>query len=330
MLAVTGTTGRFGLLALTAVLALTEGRADVVALTRDPARAGADPDRPDVPVRQADFARPDTLPSALAGVRRLLLVSTERSPRRLRLHEAAVEAAVAAGVEHVVYTSVVRAADPGNPVPEAADHRRTELLLAGSGLPHTVLRFNVWPQMLLLTGLARLAVAHGELPSSAADGRVGYITREDTAWAAARVLTEAAPAGAGSVAARGGTALDGTGAGGTGAGGTGAGGADGTRTVLDVTGPGLTDADVAAALAEATGRPVRHRPVADADVHGALTALGVPAPLAAGWGENDAFRRRGWFDVPDDGTTRRLLGRAPVTLTGFFAAHRAELLAQSP
>ncbi|MFF7453838.1 NAD(P)H-binding protein [Kitasatospora sp. NPDC008115] len=313
MLAVTGTTGRFGRLALTAVLGLAEDRADVVALTRDPARAGAGPDRPDVPVRQADFARPDTLPSALAGVRRLLLVSTERSPRRLHLHEAAVEAAVAAGVEHVVYTSVVRAADPGNPVPEAADHRRTELLLAGSGLPHTVLRFNVWPQMLLLTGLARLAVAHGELPSSAADGRVGYITREDTAWAAARVLTETTPAGAG---------------GGAGAGAVG--GAGGTRTVLDVTGPGLTDADVAAALAESTGRPVRHRPVGDADVPGALTALGVPAPLAAGWGENDPFRRRGWFDVPDDGTTRRLLGRAPVTLTGFFTTHRAELLAETP
>ncbi|MER7703528.1 NAD(P)H-binding protein [Kitasatospora sp. NPDC097605] len=300
MLAVTGTAGRFGRLALTAVLGLAAHRTEVVALTRDPARADADPDRPDVPTRRADFARPDTLAASLAGVRRLLLVSTERSPQRLHLHAAAVEAAVTAGVEHVVYTSVVRAADPDNPVPEAADHRRTELLLAGSGLPHTVLRFNVWPQMLLLTGLARLAVAHGELPSGAADGRVGYITREDTARAAARVLTGAAGGGAGA------------------------------RTVLDVTGPGLTDADVAAALTEATGRPVRHRPVADADVPGALTALGVPAPLAAGWGENDPFRRRGWFDVPDDGTTRRLLGREPVTLTGFFAAHRAELLAGTP
>ncbi|GAA1389071.1 SDR family oxidoreductase [Kitasatospora putterlickiae] len=301
MLAVTGTAGRFGRLALAGVLALTARRTDVVALTRDPARAGADPGRPDVPTRHADFARPDTLASALAGVRRLLLVSTERSPRRFHLHRAAVEAAVAAGVEHVVYTSVVRAGDPGNPVPEAADHRRTEELLAGSGLPHTVLRFNVWPQMLLLSGLARLAVAHGELPSGAAGGRVGYITREDTAWAAARVLT--------------GTAGDA------------AGDAAGAGTVLDVTGPGLTDAEVAAALGEATGRPVRHRQVTDADVPGALTALGVPAPLAAGWGENDPFRRQGWFDVPDDGTTRRLLGRAPVTLTGFFTAHRAELLA---
>ncbi|MER6360806.1 NAD(P)H-binding protein [Kitasatospora sp. NPDC001527] len=303
MFAVTGSTGRFGRLALAAVLDLTAGRTGTVALTRDPARAGADPARPGLSVRQADFARPATLPPALAGVRRLLLVSTERSPRRLHLHEAAVEAAVAAGVEHLVYTSVVRAADPDNPVPEAADHRRTERLLAGSGLAHTVLRFNVWPQMLLLSGLARLAVAHGELPSSAAHGRVGYITREDTAWAAARVLTGAVDT------------LPAPGA---------------TGTVLDVTGPGLTDAEVAAALGRATGRPVRHRPVADADVPGALTALGVPPALAAGWGENDPWRRQGWFDVPDDGTTRRLLGRAPVTLGAFFAAHRAELLAGTP
>ncbi|MFB7471946.1 NAD(P)H-binding protein [Kitasatospora sp. NPDC056184] len=304
MFAVTGSAGRFGRSALAAVLDLAAGRTGTVALTRDPARVGADPDRPGLSVRQADFARPATLPPALAGVRRLLLVSTERSPRRFHLHEAAVEAAVAAGVEHLVYTSVVRAADPGNPVPEAADHRRTERLLAGSGLAHTVLRFNVWPQMLLLSGLARLAVAHGELPSSAAHGRVGYITREDTAWAAARVLTGAVEA-VGAVAPAPGA----------------------TGTVLDVTGPGLTDAEVAAALGGATGRPVRHRPVADADVPGALTALGVPPALAAGWGENDPFRRQGWFDVPDDGTTRRLLGRAPVTLGAFFAAHRAELLA---
>ncbi|MFB6893782.1 NAD(P)H-binding protein [Kitasatospora sp. NPDC056327] len=303
MFAVTGTAGRFGRLALAAVLDLTADRAGTVALTRDPARADAGRPGPGPAVRQADFARPATLVPALAGVRRLLLVSTERSPRRLRLHEAAVGAAVAAGVEHVVYTSVVRAADPGNPVPEAADHGLTERLLAASGLAHTVLRFNVWPQMLLLSGLARLAVAHGELPSSAAHGRVGYITREDTAWAAARVLTGAVD----TVPAPG-----------------------ATGTVLDVTGPGLTDAEVAAALGGATGRPVRHRPVADADVPRALTALGVPAPLAAAWGENDPFRREGWFDVPDDGTTRRLLGRAPVTLGAFFAGHRAELVAGAP
>ncbi|MET8699533.1 NAD(P)H-binding protein [Kitasatospora sp. NPDC004723] len=308
MLAVTGTAGRFGRLALAAVLDLTAGRAGTVALTRDPARAGADPARPGLCVRQADFARPATLAPALAGVRRLLLVSTERSPRRFQLHEAAVEAAVAAGVEHLVYTSVVRAGDPANPVPEAADHRRTERLLAASGLAHTVLRFNVWPQMLLLSGLARLAVAHGELPSSAAHGRVGYITREDTARAAARVLTGAVLTGAVDTAAAPGA----------------------TGAVLNVTGPGLTDAEVAAALGEATGRPVRHRPVADADVPGALTALGVPPALAAGWGENDPFRRQGWFDVADDGTTRRLLGRAPVTLGAFFAAHRAELTAATP
>ncbi|MEV6975947.1 NAD(P)H-binding protein [Kitasatospora sp. NPDC093806] len=293
MFAVTGASGRLGRLALGAVLDLVADRGEVVALTRNPGVVAATPDRPEVRFREADFARPDTLPRAFAGVRRLLLVSTERSPDRLRLHAAAIEAAVAAGVEHLVYTSVVRAADPGNPVPEARDHGRTEELLADSGLGHTVLRFNVWPQMLLLTGLARLAVGAGELPSSAADGRVGYISREDTAWAAARVLTGAVEV---------------------------------PGTVLDVTGPGLTDAEVAAALTGATGRPVRHRPVADAEVAPALIALGVPEPLARAWGENDPFRRAGWFDIPDDGTTHRLLGRAPVALADFLAAHRAELL----
>ncbi|WP_327682670.1 NAD(P)H-binding protein [Kitasatospora sp. NBC_00458] len=309
MIAVSGASGRLGRLALTAALGLAD-RSEVVALTRDPAAAAADRTWPQVLTRAADFTDPATLEPALAGVRRMLLISTARSPERFRLHEAAIGAAVAAGVEHVVYTSVVRAAEPGNPVPEARDHGRTERLLAGSGLGHTVLRFNVWPQMLLLSGLARLAVATGELPSSAAGGRVGYITREDTAWAAARVLTGAAAS----------TADGRDRAGGSGAGRGGAG------PVLGVTGPGLTDAEVAAALTEATGRPVRHRQVADAEVAGALTALGVPGPIAQAWGENDPFRRQGWFDVADDGTTGRLLGRRPVPLAGFFAAHRSELL----
>ncbi|MFF2074080.1 NAD(P)H-binding protein [Kitasatospora sp. NPDC058162] len=289
MFAITGASGRLGRLTLDALLDRVDP-AEVVAVTRTPgavARAGR------IRIRAADFAAPATLATAFKGVRRLLLISADRTPERLALHRAAVGAAVTAGVEHVIYTSVVRAADPGNPVPEARDHGRTEALLAASGLAHTVLRVNVWPDMFLLSGLARLAVAGGELPSSAGGGRVGYVSRADTGWACAALLAGAdAPTG----------------------------------RVLDLTGPGLTDDDVAAALTEATGRTVRHRPVADHEVAGALTALGVPPALAAGWGENDPFRRAGWFDVPDDGTTRRLLGREPVALADFFTAHRAELL----
>lgn len=322
MFAVSGASGRLGRLVLAALLDRVE-EAHVVALTRDPAALAAPAADgsatgrlPRVRSRAADFADPTSLVTALDGVRRLLLISTDRTPERPELHRAAVGAAVAAGVEHVVYTSVVRAADAGNPVPEARDHARTERLLAESGLAHTVLRFNVWPQMLTLSRLAPLAVAHGGLPSSAGEGRVGYITREDTAWAAAAVLAD------GSLADRAARA-DGRAGAPTAVGGT----ASGAGRVLDVTGPGLTDADVAAALTEATGRPVRHRPVADEEVADALIALGVAEPMARGWGENDPFRREGWFDVPDDGTTRTLLGREPVTLTGFFAAHYTELLA---
>ncbi|MBV2156316.1 NAD(P)H-binding protein [Kitasatospora sp. SUK 42] len=289
MFAITGASGRLGRLTLAALVDRV-GAAGVVAVTRTP---GAVAQTRRVRTRTADFADPATLPAAFDGVRRLLLISADRTPGRLALHRAAIGAAVAAGVEHVVYTSVVRAADPGNPVPEALDHGRTEALLTASGLAHTVLRVNVWPDLLLLSGLARLAVSAGELPSSAGDGRVGYVSRADTALAAAALLAgEGAPPG----------------------------------RLLDFTGPGLTDGQVASALTEATGRPVRHRPVADHEVAGALTALGVPPALATGWGENDPFRRAGWFDVPEDGTARRLLGREPVTLTDFFASHRTELL----
>ncbi|WP_406207139.1 NAD(P)H-binding protein [Kitasatospora sp. NBC_01560] len=313
-LAVTGASGRLGGLVLARIAELA-GPAAVVALTRNPGAVTV----PHVRARHADFADPTTLPAALDGVRRLLVVSTDRSPGRLRLHAAVITAAATAGVEHLVYTSVVRAGEPGNPVAEAADHGATERLLADSGVAHTVLRFNVWSEMLTYSRLAHRAVATGSLPSSAGDGRTGFVSRGDTARAAAAVLAADGPVdltgATGPTGLTGPTALTGLVEGGD------------RPPVLNVTGPGVTDAEVAAALTEATGRRVRHHPVADDEVPRALTALGLAEPVARGWGENDPARRAGWFDVPVDGLTHRLLGRAPTSLAAFFAGHRAELLA---
>ncbi|MFI5531273.1 NAD(P)H-binding protein [Kitasatospora sp. NPDC051853] len=299
-LAITGAAGNLGRAVLAELLRRGERP---LALTRDPgavrvaAPAG-------VEVRAADFAEPGGTAAALGGVRRLLLVSTNRSPERLGLHRAAIGAAVAAGVEHLVYTSVVRAADPGNPVAEATDHGATERLLRESGLAHTVLRFNVWPEMLVLSRLAHRAVATGRLPSAAGEGRTGFVTRADTAGVAAAVLADGLPTGTAPTSAPASAPA---------------------QHVLNVTGAGLTDREVAEALASATGRPVRHVPVPDDRVAAELTALGLAAPMARGWGENDPARRAGWFDVPEDATAARLLGRPLTPLVEFFAAHRAEL-----
>ncbi|WP_433185818.1 NAD(P)H-binding protein [Actinoallomurus sp. CA-150999] len=288
MLAVCGASGNLGGRTLRHLV----GRVDasrVVALSRTPDRI------PEVGVetRVADFSDPDGLLRAFDGVERLLIISLDAIAGRVPKHANALDAAAKARVGHVVYTSVARAGEPGNPVRVVPDHRDTERLLASSGPAFTALRFNVWPEMLTYLGIAQRAVAAGRLPGNAGDGRVGYITRDDSAAVAAAVLAD--------------------------------GGCEGQ--LLEVTGPAaVRDADIAEALTEATGRLVRHEPVTDEEMPVRLTALGMPAPLAEAWTEAGIARREGWFDVMTH-AAERLTGRRPTSIAEFFAAERATLLA---
>jgi NAD(P)H dehydrogenase (quinone) len=105
---------------------------ELILVTRDPeslaeyAKRGAD-------VRRGDFDDPGTLADAFAGGDRLLLISTDAVGSRIRQHHAAIDAAVAAGVRHVAYTSIVRP-EPGNPAGVVPEHRATEDKLLASGL----------------------------------------------------------------------------------------------------------------------------------------------------------------------------------------------------
>ncbi|MBO2449404.1 NAD(P)H-binding protein [Actinomadura barringtoniae] len=287
MIAVCGASGNLGGRTLRHLLDRVDADR-VLALSRTPGRVTAP-----VAARAADFGDPAGLVRAFEGVERLLLISVDAVTGRVPLHANAVEAAAQAGVEHVVYTSTVRAGDPGNPSGVAHDHRETERLLAGSGLRFTSLRFNVWPEMLTYLGVAQRVVASGELPSNSGAGGVGYIGRDDSAAVAAAVLAE--------------------------------GGSEGQ--FLEVTGPAaVTDAELADVLADATGRPVRHRPATDAEMPSLLIAQGMPAPLAEAWTGAGIVRRNGWFDVVTH-AAERLTGRRPASLSDLLVQDRPALLA---
>jgi NAD(P)H dehydrogenase (quinone) len=86
----------------------------IIATTRKP-EALDDLAAQGVQVRRADFEDPASLVAAFSGAQRLLLISTDavdRPGRRLAQHQAAVAAAVQAGVQHMVYTSMPRP-EPG-------------------------------------------------------------------------------------------------------------------------------------------------------------------------------------------------------------------------
>jgi NAD(P)H dehydrogenase (quinone) len=222
---VTGASGRLGRLTAERVLERVPA-GEVVLVTRHPERL-ADLAARGAVVRTGDFDRPDTLAAAFAGGRRLLLTSTSAVGRRVPQHEAAIAAAAAARVGHVVYTSLP---DPGpeNPALVTQEHGVTEGLLRASGLRWTVLRNAIYAEEQVAPG--RRALAAGVLVDNRGNGRGAFVARADCAAVAAVVLTSHGHEG----------------------------------LVYDVTGPErLSSADVAAALARVAGRPLRHESVPD-------------------------------------------------------------------
>lgn len=182
-IAVTGATGHLGRLVVDALLSRGVEPGSIVAAVRSPEKAAGLLAK-GVQVREADFDKPETLAGAFAGVDRLLLVSTSSPGSRLTQHLAAIEAAKAAGVKFVGYTSILRA--DTTPVLLAADHKATEEALAASGLAHSFLR-NGWYFENYTSQIPTVKTTGGFL-GSAGEGRIAAATRQDYAEAAAAVL----------------------------------------------------------------------------------------------------------------------------------------------
>jgi NAD(P)H dehydrogenase (quinone) len=179
---VTGATGQLGRLVVENLLGRC-GAADVVAIVRDAGKAAGLAAK-GVEVRVASYDDRASLDAALAGLDRLLLISSNEVGRRVPQHKNVIDAAKAAGVGHVVYTSAPKAATSSLVL--APEHKATEEYLASSGLAYTVLRNNWYSENYAQT--IRKAAASGELVSAAADGRVASAPRADYAEAAAVVL----------------------------------------------------------------------------------------------------------------------------------------------
>jgi NAD(P)H dehydrogenase (quinone) len=182
IIAVTGATGQLGRLVVNGLL---EERPpeDIVAIVRDAAKA-ADLAERGIDVRVASYDDPGALERAFAGVDRLLFISSNEVGRRIPQHTNVIDAAKAAGVGHVVYTSAPRATT--SPLILAPEHKATEEHLVASGIVHTVLR-NGW----YTENYARMidpARATGTVIAAAGAGRVASASRADYAAAAVAVL----------------------------------------------------------------------------------------------------------------------------------------------
>ena len=180
-IAVTGATGHIG--GLVAAHLDTAGRAQRL-LVRDPASPRLPQLGSVTEVARIDYANQDLSQAALRGVEVLFMVSAHESPTRTAEHAAFIDAAVGAGVRHVVYTSFAAAA-PDATFTLARDHYATEEHLLASGLAWTFLRDTFY-----IDFMEQLVGTDGVIRGPAGSGRCAIVARADVARVAATVLLD--------------------------------------------------------------------------------------------------------------------------------------------
>lgn len=179
---ITGASGQLGRLVIEELLTSVPA-AEVTAVVRDPAKAGFLAAR-GVTLAVADYNSPESFHGLLRGGDRVLLISgSEMHLDRTAQHKAVLGAAVKAGVALFAYTS----APLGQSGPVTDDHRATEDAILASEIPYSLLRNNLYHEMVTMNIPA--ALEHGALVRAAGDGRVASASRADYAAAAAAVLS---------------------------------------------------------------------------------------------------------------------------------------------
>jgi NAD(P)H dehydrogenase (quinone) len=303
-LIISGASGNYGRLAVAGLLERVPAQ-DLILMSRRPAKLaeyaarGAD-------VRYGDFDDPASLAATFKGGGKLLMISTGRVGKRLPQHRNAIEAAVKAGVGHIVYTSFVNAGG-ANPALVAKEHGATEDMLRESGAAWTAMRDSQYSEAMVEVA-APISIQSGHWYASAREGKIGFVTRRDCAACAVAVLTTPGH----------------------------------ENKVYNITGPELlTFRQVAALAAEMSGHPVEYTVVDDEGMYRMFDALGVPREAVddqvvngVPWSSNDMVSferaiREGFLDLLS-GDVEKLIGRKPQSLRSLFLEHRDALRAVKP
>lgn len=285
-LLVTGASGQLGQQVIEFLLEV--GDHTIIATTRSPEKLAHFADH-GVIVREADFDDPKSLDTAFAGADRLLLISTDalgEPGKRLKQHQTAVQSAKDAGVSHIIYTSLTGADD--SPVTFAPDHNGTEQAIMKSGLGYTILRNNLY--MDLLAQAIPQAYQLGGIFKATGDGKAGYITREDCARAAVAALTDSF---------------------------------DGKRT-LDISGAeSLTQSEIASIATEVFGKSLTYTPVPLEAVVDGMVKAGLPQPIAETFASFDTAIAQGKMDVASD--FEALTGEKSTTVSEYLTTLQLEV-----
>ena len=187
--AITAASGQLGSEIARACLAL-QPEVEVIGLARTPERAA----HLGIEIRSGDYEQPEDLVRSLQGVDALLLVSGMDAPdKRIGQHRNVIEAARRAGVQRIVYTSVQGAEESTAFSPVVQSNRQTEQDVRDSGLEWAIGRNGIYiePDVDYLESY----LAEGGIRNCAGEGRCGYTTRPELAYAYARMLADGSHAG---------------------------------------------------------------------------------------------------------------------------------------
>lgn len=274
MIAITGATGQLGQHVIESLLK-TVPASQIVAIVRNPAKATA-LSQQGITVRQADYSDEAAFTTALQGIDKLLLISSSEVGQRAPQHRNVINAAKAAHVKFIAYTSLLHA--DTSPLGLADEHVATEKMLAESGIAYALLRNGWYTENYLASAPA--ALEHGVFIGAADEGKIASATRADYAAAAARVISEDGHAG---------------------------------KTYELAGDAGWTLSQLAAELAKQSGKKVVYQNLSEADFAAALKGVGLPAGLADMLADSDTGASKGGlFD--DSHTLSKLIGRPTTSL----------------
>ncbi|UZR97398.1 SDR family oxidoreductase [Chondrinema litorale] len=241
---VTGATGQLGNFVV-AELKKRVASEDIVALVRTPEKAA----ELGVEAREFNYDKSATLTESLKGIDHLLLISGSEVGKRKEQHTNVINAAKEAGIQWIVYTSLLHADQSSLSLAE--EHLATEAALKESGLTHTILRNGWYTEN--YTGSIAGALQAGAFVGSAGEGKVSSAARIDFAEAAAIVITDTSYKG----------------------------------KVFELAGDEYyTLSDLAAEISKQTGKDIPYNNLPEKDYAEILKSVGLPEGLAyaiAGW-----------------------------------------------
>ncbi|RZU17001.1 SDR family oxidoreductase [Streptomyces sp. BK239] len=276
---VTGATGQLGRHVVEQLLEKVPAE-QITAVVRSEAKA-ADLAARGVKLAIADYNTPETFDGVFAAGDKVLLISgNEFDKGRPQQHQVVIDAAKAAGVALLAYTSA-----PGTLTAALADdHRATEKALAASGVPYALLR-NGWYHENYTEQLAPV-LEHSAVVAAAGEGRVSSAARADYAAAAVAVLTGEGHEG---------------------------------KTYELGGDEAWSFAEYAAELSRQTGKEIVYKDVPAEALVGILTGAGLPGPFAEILAGVDTSIAKGEL-VVSSGDLSRLAGRPTTPLSEAITA----------